>query len=107
EYGNAGSRLDCTSRPCLDEVLGEIYEASNGIAIQLAGLYNRATWIILVALLPLAVLIGFGYGLLLVAGAIGGLVSRMQRLGFTNHIPITYGSSWGPLFCAPILGALS
>jgi len=60
-----------------------------------------------VALLPLAVLIGFGYGLLLVAGAIGGLVSRMQRLVFTNHIPITYGSSWGPLFCAPILGALA
>ena len=52
-------------------------------------------------------LIGFGYGLLLVAGAIGGLVSRMQRLVFSSHIPITYGSSWGPLFCAPILGALA
>ena len=101
------TRSDCEYQAYLDEVLGEIYEASNGTAIQLAGLYNRATWIILVALLPLAVLIGFGYGLLLVAGAIGGLVSRMQRLVFTNHIPITYGSSWGPLFCAPILGALA
>jgi hypothetical protein len=98
---------DCEYRAYLDEVLGEIYEASNGTAVQLAGLYNRATWIILVALLPLAVLVGFGYGLLLVAGAIGGLVSRMQRLVFSSHIPITYGSSWGPLFCAPILGALA
>ena len=98
---------DCEYRAYLDEVLGEIYEASNGTAVQLAGLYNRATWIILVALLPLAVLAGFGYGLLLVAGAIGGLVSRMQRLVFSSHIPITYGSSWGPLFCAPILGALA
>src|SRR5689334_6972588 len=62
----AGS--DCEYRAYLDEVLGEIYEASNGTAIQLAGLYNRATWIILVALLPLTVLVGFGYGLLLVAG---------------------------------------
>jgi hypothetical protein len=103
----AGSRLDCTYRAYLDEVLGEIYEASNGTAIQLAGLYNRATWIILVALLPLAVLAGFGYGLVLVAGAIGGLVSRMQRLVFSSHVPITYGSSWGPLFCAPVLGALA
>jgi hypothetical protein len=100
-------RLNRAYRAYLDELLGEIYEASNGKASQLAGLYNRATWVILVALLPLAVLAGLGYGVLLVAGAIGGLVSRMQRLVFSKHIPITYGSSWAPLFCAPILGALA
>ena len=100
-------RLNRVYRAYLDELLGEIYEASNGNAIQLAGLYNRATWVILVALLPLAVLAGLGYGVLLVAGAIGGLVSRMQRLVFSTRIPITYGSSWAPLFCAPILGALA
>jgi hypothetical protein len=55
----------------------------------------------------LAVLAGLGYGVVLVAGAIGGLVSRMQRLVFSTRIPITYGSSWAPLFCAPILGALA
>ena len=102
-----GERVDRDYRAYLDEVLGEIYEASNGNAIQLSGLYNRATWIILVSLLPLAVLAGFGFGMLLVAGAIGGLVSRMQRLVFSTRIPVTYGSSWGPLFCAPILGALA
>ena len=91
----------------LDELLGEIYEASSGNAIQLAGLYNRATWVIMVALLPLAVLAEFGYGQLLVAGAIGGLVSRMHRLVFSTRIPVTYGSSWAPLFCAPVLGALA
>ena len=100
-------RLNRVYRAYLDELLGEIYEASNGNAIQLSGLYNRATWIILVALLPLAVLAGLGYSMLLVAGAIGGLVSRMQRLVFSTRIPITYGSSWAPLFCAPILGALA
>ena len=100
-------RLDRDYRAYLDEVLGEIYEASNGNAIQLSGLYNRATWIILVSLLPLAVLAGFGFGMLLVAGAIGGLVSRMHRLVFSTRIPVTYGSSWGPLFCAPVLGALA
>jgi hypothetical protein len=94
-------------RAYLDELLGEIYEASNGNASQLAGLYNRATWVVLVALLPLAVLAGLGYGLVLIAGAIGGLVSRMQRLVFSKRIPIAYGSSWAPLFCAPILGALA
>ena len=100
-------RLDHTYRAYLDEILGEIYEASNGNAIQLAGLYNRATWVILVSLLPLAVLAGFGYGMLLLAGAIGGVVSRMQRLVFSTRVPITYGSSWAPLFCAPVLGALA
>ncbi len=103
----ADKRMDDVYRAYLDEVLGEIYEASNGNAIQLSGLYNRATWIILVSLLPLAVLAGFGFGMLLVAGAIGGLVSRMQRLVFSTRIPVSYGSSWGPLFCAPILGALA
>ena len=103
----ADKRKDDVYRAYLDELLGGIYEASNGNAIQLAGLYNRATWIILVALLPLAVLAGLGYGVLLVAGAIGGLVSRMQRLVFSTRIPVTYGSSWAPLFCAPILGALA
>jgi hypothetical protein len=107
EDGADSERLDHTYRAYLDEILGEIYEASNGNAIQLAGLYNRATWVILVALLPLAVLAGFGYGVLLMAGAIGGLVSRMQRLVFSTRIPITYGSSWAPLFCAPVLGALA
>ena len=100
-------RLNRAYRAYLDELLGEIYEASNGKATQLSGLYNRATWVILVALLPLAVLAGLGYGVVLVAGAIGGLVSRMQRLVFSTRIPITYGSSWAPLFCAPILGALA
>lgn len=100
-------RLDGAYRAYLDELLGEIYEASNGNAAQLSGLYNRATWVILVSLLPLAVLAGLGYGVLLVAGAIGGLVSRMQRLVFSARIPVTYGSSWAPLFCAPILGALA
>jgi hypothetical protein len=107
EDGADNERLDQTYRAYLDEILGEIYETSNGNAIQLAGLYNRATWIILVALLPLAVLAGLGYGVILVAGAIGGLVSRMQRLVFSTRIPITYGSSWAPLFCAPVLGALA
>jgi hypothetical protein len=100
-------QLNRVYRAYLDELLGEIYEASNGKATQLSGLYNRATWVILVALLPLAVLAGLGYGVLLVAGAIGGLVSRMQRLVFSKRIPIAYGSSWAPLFCAPILGALA
>jgi hypothetical protein len=31
----------------------------------------------------------------------------MQRLVFSRQVPMTYGSSWAPLFCAPVLGALA
>ena len=93
--GPDDERLRRVYQAYLDELLGEIYEASNGKATQLSGLYNRATWVILVALLPLVVLVGLGYGVLLVAGAIGGIVSRMQRLVFSRRIPIAYGSSLG------------
>lgn len=105
--GPDDERLMRVYQAYLDELLGEIYEASNGKATQLSGLYNRATWVILVALLPLVVLAGLGYGVVLVAGAIGGIISRMQRLVFSRRIPIAYGSSWAPLFCAPVLGALA
>jgi hypothetical protein len=100
-------QLNRVYRAYLDELLGEIYEASEGKATQLSGLYNRATWILLIAILPVAALVGLGYGVLLVAGAIGGLVSRMQRLVFSPRVPVTYGSSWAQLFFAPILGALA
>jgi hypothetical protein len=52
-------------------------------------------------------LVSLGYGVVLVAGAIGGIVSRTQRLVFSRQVPMTYGSSWAPLFCAPVLGALA
>jgi hypothetical protein len=47
--GDDTERLNRAYRAYLDELLGEIYEASNGKASQMAGLYNRATWVILVA----------------------------------------------------------
>jgi len=100
-------QFDARLRAHLDELLGEVYEASNGKAAQLSGLYNRATWLVFAALLPLGALVSLGYGVVLVAGAIGGIVSRMQRLVFSRQVPMTYGSSWAPLFCAPVLGALA
>lgn len=52
-------------------------------------------------------LVILGYGILLVAGAIGGLISRLQRLVYAEGLPTAYGSSWVPLFGAPLLGALA
>lgn len=52
-------------------------------------------------------LVVLGAGIVLVAGAIGGLISRLQRIVYAEGLPTAYGSSWVPLFCAPLLGALA
>jgi hypothetical protein len=94
-------------RAYLLELLRELHEADELKATRLSGLYNRATWLVLVAVLAAAVLAGQGFGALLSAGAVGGVISRMQRLVFTRKASISFGSSWVPLFCAPVLGALA
>jgi hypothetical protein len=57
--------------------------------------------------LPLAALLTLGYGVILLAGAIGGLISRLQQLVYAKGLPTAYGSSWVPLYLAPLLGALA
>ena len=94
-------------RALLVELLSEVYNARDGKYAQLASLYSKAAWLIGAALLPLAVLVALGYGVILIAGAVGGIVSRLQRLVYAEGLPTAYGSSWVPLFCAPLLGALA
>lgn len=94
-------------RSTLVELLSELYNARDAKYAQLSSLYNKAFWLTAIALLPLAVLVVLGEGVVLVAGAIGGLISRLQRIVYAEGLPTAYGSSWVPLFCAPLLGALA
>lgn len=91
----------------LIELLAELYNARDTKYSQLASLYGKTAWLILAALLPLAALVALGYGVILLAGAIGGLISRLQRLVYAKGLPTSYGSSWVPLYLAPLLGALA
>lgn len=97
----------CTLRANLVELMAEVHNARDGKYSQLAMLNSKANWLILCSLLPLAVLVAAGHGVILLAGAVGGLVSRLQRIVFAEGLPTAYGSSWAPLFCAPPLGALA
>lgn len=94
-------------RSTLVELLAEVYNARDAKYAQLSSLYNKAFWLTAAALLPLSVLVVLGYGVVLVAGAIGGLISRLQKIVYAEGLPTAYGSSWVPLFCAPLLGALA
>lgn len=105
--GGPGTVPVAETRGMLVELLSEIYNARDGKYSQLASLYSKAAWLIGAALLPLMVLVVLGYGVILIAGAIGGIISRLQRLVYAEGLPTAYGSSWVPLFCAPLLGALA
>jgi hypothetical protein len=91
----------------LIELLAELYNARDAKYSQLASLYGKAAWLVLAAFLPLAALLTLGYGVILLAGAIGGLISRLQQLVYAKGLPTAYGSSWVPLYLAPLLGALA
>jgi hypothetical protein len=91
----------------LSEFLAEKYAAQDASSTRLYDLYNKTFWLIIISLVPMAVLVGLGYALVLAAGAIGGIISRMQRVVFAKQLPTSFGTSWNPLFCAPILGALA
>jgi hypothetical protein len=91
----------------LIELLAELYNARDAKYSQLASLYGKTAWLVLAAFLPLVALLTLGYGVILLAGAIGGLISRLQQLVYAKGLPTAYGSSWVPLYLAPLLGALA
>jgi hypothetical protein len=91
----------------LSQLLAELFNARDSTYNQLVSLYGKAGWLIFAAYLPVVALLVAGYGPVLLAGFLGGLVSRMQRLVYAHGRPTAYGTSWVPLFLAPLLGALA
>lgn len=91
----------------LSQLLAELFNVRDSTYNQLVSLYGKAGWLVTAAYLPVAALLVSGYGQVLLAGFLGGLVSRMQRLVYGRGRPTAYGASWVPLFLAPLLGALA
>lgn len=106
-----GPQLDQQAREAwrneLSQLLAELFNARDSTYNQLVSLYGKAGWLIFAAYLPVVALLVAGYGPVLLAGFLGGLVSRMQRLVYASGRPTAYGTSWVPLFLAPLLGALA
>lgn len=91
----------------LSQLLAELYNARDSTYNQLVSLYGKAAWLVVAAYLPVVALLVGGYGFILLAGFLGGLISRMQRVVYGRGRPTAYGTSWVPLFLAPLLGALA
>jgi hypothetical protein len=91
----------------LSQLLAELFNARDATYNQLVSLFGKAAWIYVVASIAGAALIASDYGFVFLAGFVGGLVSRMQRLVYAQGHPTAYGTSWVPLFLAPLLGGLA
>jgi len=70
--------------------------------------HNKASWLILCALIVIASLVfAAGHAVLCLAGAAGGFSSRLMRALRRDSLPLDYGASWTTLFLSPLFGALA
>jgi len=91
----------------LHNLLTELYDARDTKFTNLATQQNKVTWMVFTGLAILAALVSQGYEDLLMAGAVGGILSRLQRELDRREVPSDYGLSWSVLFLSPVSGALS
>jgi hypothetical protein len=95
------------ARATLSEFLEELYNARDTKFVNLATLQNKVTWMVLIGLVLLGVLVSEGYETVILAGVVGGLLSRLQRVLVRRDVPSDYGVSWALLFLTPVSAALS
>jgi hypothetical protein len=103
------NRPRAESRAALREVLAAINNHVDASYSSLIELQNKAMWLLTVGLVAALILaLAFpGAQLLLLAGAVGGLLNRMRRIFTAKDLPTDYGASWGPLFLSPVVGSLT
>ena len=96
-------------RALLAEALALIDNDSDDKFSGVTGWHNKLMWLAACALLFLVGLglVFEGGGVLLLVGAVGGLLSRLQRTIEKADVPNDYGTTWGALFLSPLTGALT
>jgi hypothetical protein len=104
-----GGRLrdEPVAQAILRNLLNELYNARDTKFTNLATQQNKVTWLVFTGLAIMGALVSQGYQDLLLAGAVGGILSRLQRELQRRDVPSDYGLSWSVLFLSPVSGALS
>lgn len=97
-----------TLKALLKEGMEIYYDQQDNYYEFLADWQNKTTWLTYIALLLIGVLVwADNNALLLVAGGIGGLLSKLRSVIQKPGTPNDYGFSWSTLFLAPLVGALT
>jgi len=95
-------------RALLVEALTYLNDEDDNSFAQLLGWQPKAVWLAVVGCVLIVVLaFAIGNGVLFIAGATGGYLSRLSRSLKRADVPSDYGASWTTLFLCPIVGALS
>jgi hypothetical protein len=95
-------------RGLLIEALGLIYDRADTDFSHLADWHNKLMWLVTCALIFIfALAITFQNPVLLLLGAVGGLLSRLSQNLQIADVENDYGASWGSIFLSPVTGALS
>src|SRR4051794_11472901 len=100
-------RDEAVAQAILLNLLTELYNARDTKFTNLATQQNKVTWLVFTGLAIMGALVCQGYQDLLLAGAVGGILSRLQRELQRRDVPSDYGLSWSVLFLSPVSGALS
>jgi hypothetical protein len=100
-------RDERVAQAVLESLLNELYNARDTKFTNLATQQNKVTWLVFVGLAIMAALVTQAYQDILLAGAVGGTLSRLQRELLRRDVPSDYGLSWSVLFLSPVSGALS
>jgi hypothetical protein len=100
-------RDEAMAQAILHSLLTELYDARDTKFTNLATQQNKVTWLVFIGLAIMGALVSQGYEDILMAGAVGGILSRLQRELERRDVPSDYGLSWSVLFLSPVSGALS
>jgi hypothetical protein len=97
-----------TLKALLREGMEIYYDQQDDYYEFLADWQNKTTWLTYIAVLLIGVLVWADHNaLLLVAGGIGGLLSKLRSVIQKPGTPNDYGFSWSTIFLAPLVGALT
>jgi hypothetical protein len=95
-------------RAVLAEALAALYEHGDRAYFELATWHSKMMWLVGSALLLIFALAAtLQNAILLLLGAVGGLLSRLARTVSSADTANDYGATWGALFLSPLSGALS
>ncbi len=73
-----------------------------------ASWHKKTLWLVMMGLsLMCALAATLEHAVFLLLGALGGLLSRMQRMLGREKVAVDYGQSWVTLFLSPVVGALA
>ena len=100
-------RDEAVAQALAHHLLSELYNARDTKFTNLATQQNKVTWMVFTGLVIMGALVSLGYEQILLAGAVGGVLSRLQRELQRRDVPSDYGLSWSVLFLSPVSGALS